>query len=345
MTADVFSPRERLARRLGGQGTGRPPVICPGGMMNAAVTGVMEKSGHTLPEAHHEGRLMAELAEDVSAFTGFENFGIPFCMTVEPEALGSGIDYGSLTCEPKIAREAFLHVKDVGVFPRDAVGRSKRGRAVLEAITALAKKNPDIPVIGSITGPVSTAASLVDPMNFLKELYRDKENSHRVLTQVTEQLIDWAILMADNGAGFISIADPTATGEILGPRLFGEYAFPYLNRIVQALHREGKPVILHICGNVGTVKKHLFNLQSDALSVDAMVNLVSIKEENPEIITMGNLSTYLLEFGTPEKVQQAAQILLKKNIDILSPACGLSTSSPLENIRAFTNAIKEADHA
>jgi [methyl-Co(III) methanol-specific corrinoid protein]:coenzyme M methyltransferase len=151
--------------------------------------------------------------------------------------------------------------------------------------------------------------------------------------------------MAKNGAALISIADPTATGEILGPRLFEEYALPYLTRIVKAVHDAGKSVIVHICGDVKTVKKHLFNLQSDALSVDAMVNLGAIKEENNAITTMGNLSTYLLESGTSEKIRQAARVLLAKNIDIIAPACGLSMSSPLANIQSFTAAIKEPDNA
>jgi [methyl-Co(III) methanol-specific corrinoid protein]:coenzyme M methyltransferase len=151
--------------------------------------------------------------------------------------------------------------------------------------------------------------------------------------------------MVENGAALISIADPTATGEILGPRLFEEYALPYLNRIVKAVHKAGKPVIVHICGDVKTVKKHLFNLQSDALSVDAMVNLGLIKEENNSITTMGNLSTYLLESGNSDTIRQAARVLLGRNIDIVAPACGLSTSSPLENIQSFTAAVKEADNA
>jgi [methyl-Co(III) methanol-specific corrinoid protein]:coenzyme M methyltransferase len=281
----------------------------------------------------------------VNTYTGFENFGVPFCMTVEPEALGSGVDYGSLGCEPKIAREIFPSTKDAGSFPKNAVAKSKRGAVVLEAISALYRKSPDIPVIGSVSGPVSTAASLVDPMTFFKELYKDRENAHRLLSGVTDQIIDWALLMVENGAALISIADPTATGEILGPRLFEEYALPYINRIVKAVHGTGKNVIVHICGDVKTVKKHLFNLQSDALSVDAMVNLGLIKEENTAITTMGNLSTYLLESGSPERIRQAARTLLDKNIDIIAPACGLSTSSPLANIQSFTAAVKEAGNA
>ncbi|MDR2795897.1 MAG: methylcobamide--CoM methyltransferase [Spirochaetaceae bacterium] len=340
--ADVFSPGERLERTLNKKGTERPPVICPGGMMNAAIVDVMEKGGHTLPEAHHDGGLMSALAEDVSAYTGFENFGLPFCMTVEPEALGGSVDYGSLKCEPKIAREIFARAEAAWYCEKGAIARSKRGGEVLKAVNILSEKHPDIPVIGSLTGPVSSAASLVEQFAFFKDLYRDKENSHKFLSYVTDQLIDWALLMIECGASVISIADPTATGEILGPRLFEEYALLYINRIVNAVHGAGKPVIVHICGDIKTVKKHFFSLQGDALSVDAMVNLAEIKKENAAVTTMGNLSTYLLESGSPERINMAARALIEKNIDIMAPACGLSTSSPLANIQSFTGAVKEA---
>ncbi|MDR0877769.1 MAG: methylcobamide--CoM methyltransferase, partial [Treponema sp.] len=68
--------------------------------------------------------------------------------------------------------------------------------------------------------------------------------------------------------------------------------------------------------------------------------LKSLKEEHTALTTMGNLSTYLLEFSEGEKVYDAAQNLLKHDIDILAPACGLSTSTPLSNITAFTSAVK-----
>ncbi|MDR0721877.1 MAG: methylcobamide--CoM methyltransferase [Treponema sp.] len=337
---DLFSPKERLLRTLNKQGRDRPPLICPGGMMNAAVVEVMEKTGHTLPAAHHQGALMADLAWDVYEKTGFENFGLPFCMTLEAEALGSAVDYGSLTCEPKIQQEAFSSVKDRAFAPQRAIEKTKRAAVVLEAVSSLSKKYPDIPVIGSITGPLSTAASLVDPMTFLKELYRNKAEAHRFLNLVTDELMQWAQLLADNGATVIAIADPTATGEILGPKLFEEYALPRLNRLVDALHSMRVPVIIHICGDIRRVKEQLFKLQGDALSVDAMVNLGILKEEQGALTTMGNLSTYLLQSGKPETVQARAEALLKKHIDIIAPACGLSTSTPLENIRAFTATLK-----
>jgi [methyl-Co(III) methanol-specific corrinoid protein]:coenzyme M methyltransferase len=310
-------------------------------MMNAAIVDVMQNRGHTLPSAHHSASLMQELAADVQQETSFENFGIPFCMTVEAEALGSAIDFGTLSCEPKIDNEPFSSVTEVEFFPINTIAGSPRAAAMAQAAAHLAQRHPDTPVIGSITGPISTAASLVDPMTFLKELRRNQQQAHKVIDYVTSQLIAYAELLIASGVPVISIADPTATGEILGPRLFEQYALVYLNKLVDAIHDTDTPVIVHICGNIGSVKQQLAQLHGNALSVDAMVNLASLKNQYAHLTTMGNLSTYLLEFGEQDAVYKRAKSLVQDKINIIAPACGLSTSTPLANIQAFTTAVKE----
>jgi [methyl-Co(III) methanol-specific corrinoid protein]:coenzyme M methyltransferase len=318
----------------------RPPVVCTGGMMNAAIVDVMTRTGHTLPEGHSSPELMAELASDVQHDTGFENFGIPFCMTVEAEVLGSEIDLGTLACEPKIAREIFPSVTSV-VF-KDITGMLDAGRirTVAAAGERLAKAHPDVPVIGSLCGPISTAASIVDPMQFFKELIKNKEQSHRVLDYVSDFLISFARVLVDSGATAICIGDPTATGEILGPRMFSEYAVTYLNKVIDGIHATGVPVLVHICGEMKAVKPSIPKLHCDAISTDAFVNLRLLKQEYPQLTTMGNLSTYLLEFGDPDKVARQTGNLLRDGIDIISPACGLSTSSSILNIQAMTQTVK-----
>lgn len=336
-----LSPKERLLSALKGVKTDRPPVICTGGMMNAAIVEVMTKSGHTLPAAHFQAELLAELAADVRQETGFENFGIPFCMTVEAEVLGSGINFGTLECEPKIEKERFPSVSEVDY--RDIGGMLDCGRirTVADAGYRLAKMNGDVPVIGSITGPVSTSASIVDPMRFFRDMRKDRENTHRVISYVSEFLVAFARLLVEGGASAICIGDPTATGEILGPKFFEEYALEYLNRVTDGIHEIGVPVILHICGDMKAVKPLIPKLKADALSTDAMVNLRQLKEEFPGLITMGNVSTYLLEFGEPDKVARQTEGLVRDGVDIISPACGLSTSTGLANITAMTGRVKE----
>jgi MtaA/CmuA family methyltransferase len=336
----LISPKERIIRVFNKEQIDRPPVICPGGMMNAAIVDVMNTTGHTLPEGHHNYEIMAELSADVNKFTGFENFGIPFCMTVEAEVLGSEIDFGTLKCEPKIQKEKYSSVSKVEYKDINQILKEGRVETVVQAGYLISKKYSDIPVIGNLTGPVSTAASIVDPMTFLKELRKDSENSHRVMDYVSNFLVEYSKLMIDNGVKVISIGDPTATGEILGPKFFKEYAVRYINKVVDAIHDAGADVIVHICGRMEAVKKYIPEIKSDAISTDALVNLKLLKEEYPQITTMGNLSTFLLELGTPDKISVQTQRLIKDGINIISPACGLSTATTIENINAMTNTVK-----
>jgi MtaA/CmuA family methyltransferase len=335
-----LSPKERLLRVLNGQEVDRPPVICTGGMMNAAIVEVMNRTGNLLPAAHHEGGLMAALAGDIHQDTGFENLGIPFCMTVEAEILGSEINFGTLACEPKIERELFPSASQVVHKPIPAMLKSGRISQVIQAGWRVAAQHPDIPVIGNLTGPISTAASIIDPTTFLKELRKEPAHSHRALEYVSELLIAFAGELINNGVTLISIGDPTATGEILGPKMFEEYAVRYLNRVIDGIHGFGAPVIVHICGKLHSVKPSLPRLRADALSTDALVNLKLLKEEFPTLTTMGNVSTFMLERGETEKVARHTRGLIRDGINIISPACGLSTSSSPETIRAMTDSIK-----
>ncbi|MGA3128060.1 MAG: uroporphyrinogen decarboxylase family protein [Candidatus Korobacteraceae bacterium] len=336
------TPKERLLRVLNKESVDRPPVICTGGMMNAAIVDVMERSGHTLPAAHSDQGLMADLATDVAEATGFENLGIPFCMTVEAELLGSEIDMGTLACEPKIAREIFSSVKEVAYREVESMVHKGRLQTVKAATWRLVNDHPDLPVIASLTGPLSTAASIVEPMTFLKELRKNETEAHRVLAYITDLLVAFAREELAAGATAIAIGDPTATGEILGPDMFGAYAVPHLNDLVDRIHALGAPVILHICGQMKRVWHLLPELHADALSTDALVNLKTLKADFPQITTMGNLSTYLLQSGSSEQVSRRAKELVQGGIDIISPACGLSTSTALGNVFAMTSAVLEA---
>jgi [methyl-Co(III) methanol-specific corrinoid protein]:coenzyme M methyltransferase len=71
-----------------------------------------------------------------------------------------------------------------------------------------------------------------------------------------------------------------------------------------------------------------------------MVNLASLKDEFPGLRVMGNISTYTLEWGPTEKIRQLTSRLVEQKIDIIAPACGLSTATSLENIRALTSVVK-----
>ncbi|MHB1394149.1 MAG: uroporphyrinogen decarboxylase family protein [Clostridia bacterium] len=330
-----MNEKERLLRVLKGEAVDRPPVICPGGMMNASVTELLEgfEKNHNLDLA-----AMVEAASRIHEAAGFENLGVPFDMTVEAEPLGAKIDIGSKLIEPRVTeyREEDIEVivKKYNVNPRN----ERRMNLTLEALSRL--KNDGIPVIGNITGHISTAASVIDPLVIFKLLKKDHEKAYTFFKFITDYSKKYAVEMINAGADVIAISDPTATGEILGSKNFEKFAVPLYKDIIDTIHSYKVPVIVHICGKADTIIESLNLINADALSFDSVVNMRSAKSRITTRL-MGNVNTQLLHMGEKEKIVVITNNCIDSGVDIVSPACGLSMGTPVRNLQAMTDYVKK----
>ena len=335
-----MTEKERLLRILEQEKTDRPACICPGGMMNMVTSALMDACGVSLPQAHCDARRMAALAKAVYDFGCFENVGVPFCMTVEAEAMGAQIDLGSRIYEPHVVGCVIQSVDEADRLPAMDVTKGRAG-VVLQAISLLKEQCPDVPVIGNLSGPVSTAASLLEPTTFYRELRKKNSQAHAYMDFITEQLMQFGLAQIAAGADVIAISDPSGTGEILGPKYFAEFAVPCLNRLVERFQQEGVGTIVHICGQMSPVYRQASCISSHALSFDAIVPMREARENLPGRVLMGNISTYGLEFGDPQKISAMTASCLKSGVDILAPACGLGMKTPLENEQAMLAHLKK----
>lgn len=336
----MLSEKERLHRVLRKEAVDRQPCICPGGMMNMITAELMDECGNIWPEVHTDAEKMADLALASVEYGCFENVGVPFCMTIEAEEMGAEVTMGSKYYEPHVtayAAESVLEWKNLSKMDMTK-GRSK---VVMDAIRMLKEKNLNVPIIGNITGPISTASSVVDPIQFYKDLRKHKEEAHAYMTFVTEQLIDYANAMIDAGADVIAISDPSGTGEILGPKFFEEYAVKYLNMLLDGIKNKETGTIVHICGQMKSVYKQIDMVHADALSFDAVVPMTEARKHLENRVLMGNVSTFALEFADEAKVETLTEVCMNAGADIISPACGLGTKSPLKNIQAMLKTIKK----
>jgi len=317
----------------------RPPCICPGGMMNMVFQEIMEASGCLWPEAHEDPKKMAGLAAALYEAGGFENYGAPFCMTVEAEAMGAAVNMGSLVTEPHITTPAIANTAQwEALLPLEL--SSGRVKVVLEAIALLKKKaaQTDVPIIGNLTGPVSVAGSLVDMSVLLKDFRKRPAEAEALLDFITGNLIVFGQGQLAAGADAICIAEPSGTGEILGPRFFREYTVKYINRILDAL----KPpvAIVHICGDLHSVFEILPELHCHIFSFDSLMKVAEMKTVLPQKALMGNLNTHALGTMTPDKVARLARACREHGADVVAPACGLPTTTPLKNVQAMVGAVK-----
>jgi len=337
--------KERLLKALKGVDTDRSPCICPGGMMNMVVTDLMEKANIHWPEAHIDPIKMAGLARAVYDYGCFENYGVPFCMTIEAEQMGAIVDLGSSIHEPHVTGYAIDNLSEWGKLPHlDPYG--KRAKVVLDAIKILKEHDDRVPIIGNLSGPVSVATSLLEPVNYYKALKRNKEDAHAFMSFVTEALISFGKAQIDAGADVIAISDPSGTGEILGPRLFDEFVVTYVNKLIDGL-REIKPelpIIVHICGQMHKVYEELNKIRADAHSFDSIVSIKESKKVMPGKIMIGNVSTFALEFSDADRIQVITKKVMDDGSDIIAPACGLGTRSSLENIQAMLHIVQESSY-
>jgi len=336
----MLTPKERLHNVMKGKLVDRPPCICPGGMMNMVTAELMDAAGIYMPEAHTDAEKMAGLARAVYESGCFENYGVPFCMTIEAEELGARVEMGSRVYEPHVSGYAIESVEEFGKLPRMDTGRG-RAKVVLDAIRILKENADSVPVIGNLTGPISTASSVMEPVIFYKELRKKNRQAHVYMEFITNQLITFGRAQMEAGADVIAISDPSGTGEILGPGYFKEFAVTYLNRLLDGLQKEKMGTIVHICGQMSPVYKEVQEVRSSVLSFDSVVPMKEAKVNLKDRVLMGNVSTYALEFGEPEKVKTLARGCVKSGSDIISPACGLGMKSPLANVQAILKCLKE----
>ena len=337
----MFTPRERLRLALKREAVDRPPCICPGGMMNMIVEEIMDIKKNAWPGAHGDPKLMADLSTGLHEHGGFENYGVPFCMTVEAEAMGAPVFMGTKINEPRVTSYPLNSAVEWQKLNKINL-KSGRAKVVIGAIKILKERNSDVPVIANLTGPVSLASSLMEPVVYYKELLKNPQGVHGMMEFVTENLIAFGRAQLDAGADVLTISDPSATGEILGPRMFRKFALPYLNMSIDSLSKLADVgTIIHICGRLKSIYPELNDLTSDGISFDSITSAGQVAENVRGKAIMGNVSTFALEKSTPEKIKTISTHCMKNGVTILSPACGIGPRTSLHNIQAMVEAAKE----
>ncbi len=332
-----MTAKERVRAALAGKPTDRLPVLVPGGMMCAATQELLALAGLTWEAVNREPQAMASFALTIQGALGLDNVGVPFCMTVEAEALCSEVALGSPLRPPRIEREAHADLPTDELSARDG-----RQQVCVKALRILAQEAPDVAVVGNVAGPVSVAAMVVEPGRFWRALRRQPEAADDFLERVTDFLTAFAEEQVGAGADVVVVSEPSGTGQILGPVDFGRFVLPHLNRICLAVRKRGAKAVVHICGQLRAIAAPLALLEADALSVDAVADIGSLRQAGCRLPLMGNLSTFLLQDGPVEDIRRAVDTVREQGFVIVAPACGVSGATPLGHLRALVEAARVA---
>jgi methylthiol:coenzyme M methyltransferase len=321
-----------IAGILGGR-VDRIPVWLP---VVGVTVSMMEQARASWPEAHWDAELMAKLAAMPWELTGLPAVTVPFCLSLEAEALGCEIDRGTLNRTPSVKRPAF-DTPDAFDHPENLL-ETGRIPAVLRALEILSERiGDDIPINAKVTGGFTIAGHVFGVSRFISWIKTDPEYAHQAVersSEVTRELIG---AFEDHGADVISISDPTSSGDLLSGEQYREFVLPYHRKIAGAAK---KPSVLHICGNTKDLLGHIRETGFDAYSFEEKVDVLTAKKLlGDDISLIGNIAPVATMLqGTPDTVTADAVFAMQNGIDVLSSGCTLSPLTPLENIRALSKA-------
>jgi [methyl-Co(III) methanol-specific corrinoid protein]:coenzyme M methyltransferase len=79
-----------------------------------------------------------------------------------------------------------------------------------------------------------------------------------------------------------------------------------------------------------------------AWSVGHATSIGHLLEAQPELLVIGNISTNLIDNGPLSRIESGVARAKEAGAVAIAPACGLAMGTPLQNIRAFTEAVRKS---
>jgi len=226
----------------------------------------------------------------------------------------------------------------------------KFGREFLDAIA------PDLPEGMKIIshgpgGVLENAIALVGYDNLCLMLYDEPELARKVFDDIGSRLVRYYELAAshDSVCAIISNDDwGFKTQTMLSTAHMREYVFPWHKKIVEAGHKNGKPVLLHSCGYLVDVMEDIIeNMRYDGKHSyeDAIQSVEEAYEQyKGRIAILGGMDVHFVCTETPEAIAARAKAMLERTAKIGGYALGTGNSVPdyvpKENYYAMIDVVR-----
>jgi uroporphyrinogen decarboxylase len=330
--------KENVLKAINGQKPERLPVtVFSGGAWT------FNKKGLTLENVlKNDAALAAEIivrtnesikSDIVWAGSGFNNLPV--------RALGGKIKFrvkGTMDVQEPLLRSA----ADVDRFDVSRLEEDEGIRNVWETAALVSRFIGEETLVGACGwGPFTLAAQFYGVERMMRSLYRDPASVHAVLEFAVEVSFRYYEPFIKAGARIISIAEPTSSGDLISREHFRDFAVPYTAKILKRIKGSGALTLLHICGDITDCLDLIPGIAADVLSVDYKVDLARVRETvGPHMAFAGNINPAgVLVDASPAEVAAVSRACIEKagrdGNYILMPGCDLSTSVPVENVRAM----------
>ena len=263
-------------------------------------------------------------------------------------AVGVPVDFSEVN-PAGISRPLLDSLDRVKYLESADIQKDERVQIWLEACRIIKKHYGDEKYIrgNCDQAPFSLASMIRGSANWMLDLLLDDELVFSLLdycTDITSQFIN---LMAQAGVDMVSNGDSPAGPDMISPEFYLKYAQPYERKIVEVAHSNGKPYLLHICGNTDLILNEMLKTKADVLELDYKTDLQLAQDlcAGEKVAFCGNIDpTGVLAMGTPEliekKVKEVLRIFDGNPRLIINAGCAIPAETPDVNIKKLVDAAK-----
>lgn len=201
-------------------------------------------------------------------------------------------------------------------------------------------------------GVLENVIDLVGYDNLCIMLYDEPDLAEAVFSEVGSRLVRYyENASAPDTVGLVCSNDDWGfnTQTFLSPALMRKYVFPWHKKIVETVHKYGKPCMLHSCGHYGEVIDDIVeDLRYDARH-SYEDNIIPVEEAyeslNGRIAVLGGIDIHFLATKTPEEIAARSRRMLERTWDRGGYALGSGNSIPdyipEENYLAMIRTVHE----
>ncbi len=339
-----MKPREVVLKAFEG---GRPERV-PVSLFGAGMWSI-HRYGTTFKDLSLDADRMADmliamsgtlLCDIVYAGSGYNNF--------HASALGGRIKFREIGA-PDLEAHLVGSEEDLQKLNVSGIETDEVINTIKKALrTTKAKIAEEYVVTMTAWGPYTLGARLVGEEAMMKATFKKPAFVEKVVDFAADLLIRlYAPLVEDGTLDVISLADPTASGDLISKKQFERFALPYLKKFTDWAKSRNVHTLVHICGNT-TDRLDLFPLTgASCISLDHKTDIAKAKETlHGKMCFAGNVDPVKVMLqGTVQEVEDACRTVIETaGTDggfVLMPGCDIPPTVPYENIQKFIQVARD----
>jgi uroporphyrinogen decarboxylase len=339
-----MKPREIILKAFeGGKPERVPATLFGGGMWS------IKDFGTTFEELSTNSKKMSDmlikeserlLCDIVYAGSGYNNF--------HASAFGGKMKFREMGA-PDLEDHLIDSAEALDGFDLSSLDKSEVIRIVEEALkVAKDKLGGEYVVTMTAWGPFTLAGRFLGEEAMMKGTFKKADLVHKVVDFCADLLIHlYEPLVKDGTIDVISLADPTASGDLISKKQFKDFAVPYLKKFTDWAKGQNVHTLVHICGNTTDRVELMPDTGASCISLDHKTDMIRAKEElHGKMCFAGNVDPVAIMLqGTPEQVESTCKSVIEKvGTDggfVLMPGCDIPPTVPYENIQKFMQTARE----